>query len=66
MVDSSFKDAKGTPIWFPKNNKPYFDKALQKTFDSKKEKHSYMKEKGFIMDGSKTSAKQINKNKVTA
>lgn len=51
-IDSTIKDGKGNPIWFPKNESSYFDRALQRTFHSKKEKAAYMKDKGLIMDGS--------------
>jgi len=46
------KDSQGTPIWFPKDNKPYYDRALQKKFNTAKEKKSYLKEKKLVMDGS--------------
>ncbi len=46
------RDSKGTPIWFPSDGKPYFDRSLQRTFVSKKEKASYMKMNNLIMDGS--------------
>ena len=52
MVDYNLKDSKGTPIWFPKDGGTYYDKALQRTFHTKKEKHGYMKSKGYIQDGS--------------
>uniref|UniRef100_A0A6M3KGR2 Putative regulatory protein FmdB zinc ribbon domain-containing protein n=1 Tax=viral metagenome TaxID=1070528 RepID=A0A6M3KGR2_9ZZZZ len=51
-VDSNIKDSKGTPIWYPKDSLKYYDKALQKTFYSKKEKAQYMKDNKLIMDGS--------------
>lgn len=52
-----YKDVKGTPIWFPKDGKPYFDKALRKTFASAKQKQSYMKEKKICMEGSSNPTK---------
>lgn len=52
--DSSIKDAKGESIWFPADERPYFDIALQKTFHSKKEKAQHMKEHDLVMDGSST------------
>lgn len=50
-VDSSVRDSKGNPIYFPKVGSHY-DRALQKTFHSKREKQSYMKENNLVMDGS--------------
>lgn len=46
------RDTMGQRIWFPKDNKPYFDKALRRTFHSAKEKKNYLKEKDLVMDGS--------------
>ena len=51
QIDSQMRDSKGSPIWFPKVGK-YYDRALQKTFESKKEKAQYMKENRLIQDGS--------------
>lgn len=50
--DTKYKDCRGERIWFPKDEKPYYDKALGKKFNTIQEKHSYMKEKGYHMDGS--------------
>ena len=50
-VDSTIRDVRGTPIWFPKVG-GYYDKALQKRFESKKQKAAYMKKNKFAMDGS--------------
>lgn len=52
MKNSKYKDARGERIWFPSDERPYFDKALNKKFNTIQEKHAYMKEKGIIMDGS--------------
>ena len=52
LKDSKYRDSRGELIWFPKDEKPYYDRALQRTFHSKKEKCQYMKEKGLVMDGS--------------
>ena len=54
QIDASIKDSKGSPIWFPKVG-GYYDKALQQTFETKKQKANYLKEKGLQMDGSTTS-----------
>ena len=51
IVDSKCRDSKGEPIYFPKVGSHY-DRALQKTFHSKKEKADYMKKNNLIMDGS--------------
>lgn len=51
LVDSKITDANGEQIYFPKVGK-HFDRALQKTFYSKKEKAQYMKDNKLVMDGS--------------
>ena len=50
--DTRYKDKYGQTIWFPNDERPYYDRALEKTFHSKKEKHQYMMEKNLAMDGS--------------
>ena len=50
-VDSNMRDSKGSPIYFPKVGSHY-DRALQRTFHSKKEKQKYMNENKLVMDGS--------------
>jgi len=50
-VDSNIRDSKGNPIYFPKVGSHY-DRALQKTFHSKREKQAYMKDNNLHMDGS--------------
>lgn len=51
VVDSRLKDSKGSPIWFPSVG-GYFDRAANRRFETKKEKHAWMKETGTIQDGS--------------
>jgi len=51
FIMDSIKDSNGTPIWYPKDNGPYFDKSLQRTFFSKHEKAKYLKEHNLVMDG---------------
>lgn len=51
-IDSSMKDLAGNPVWFPKDGKPYFDKGMQRTFNTKKEKLDFMNKKRLVMDGS--------------
>lgn len=51
-VDSTIRDLRGQPIWFPKDGRPYFDRALRRTFNSKQEKKQYMDDKKLVMDGS--------------
>lgn len=50
--DMKYRDNAGQPIWFPKDERPYYDKALDKTFNSKKEKYEFMRENKIVMDGS--------------
>ena len=57
MVDSTYRDAMGEKIWFPKDGKPYFDPALRVTFNNIKEKHEYMKKNRVIMSGSASPLK---------
>ena len=49
LVDNSIRDSRGDMIHF---NQPYFDRALQRTFHSKKEKAQYMKKNNLHMEGS--------------
>ena len=56
MIDSNYRDARGTPIYFPSVGSHY-DRALDKTFHSKKEKAAYMKDHKLIMDGSTTHSR---------
>ncbi len=58
LVDASLKDSKGTPIWFPKDGRSYRDKALGLTFHSKRQKQQYLKDKGYICDGSHDKSSQ--------
>jgi len=59
QINSTYRDVRGERIWFPKDGRPYFDKALGKTFHSPKEKQQYMKENNLAMDGS--TSKPISK-----
>lgn len=52
MKDTKYRDVKGEIIHFPSDERPYFDKALNRTFHTKKEKWEYMKDNNLIMDGS--------------
>lgn len=52
LKDSKLRDANGSPVWFPKDGRPYFDSALRRVFHTKQEKVSYMKENHLVMDGS--------------
>jgi putative FmdB family regulatory protein len=53
VMDTKFRDEKGTKIWYPNNNdNPYYDKALNRVFKNKKDKKQYMKENKVVMDGS--------------
>ena|SRR3990167_522120 len=61
LKDTNYRDANGELVWFPKDDSPYFDRALQRTFHSRAEKVGYMKEKGLVMDG---SSDKRNRNSV--
>lgn len=53
LIDTSFRDEKGTKIWYPNNNNnPYYDKALNRVFKNKQDKRQFMKENKIVMDGS--------------
>ena len=52
MKDSKYRDSQGERIWFPKDGRPYYDRALQKKFNTIQEKHQYMRENKLVMDGS--------------
>ena len=54
LVDSTLRDSKGEMIDFPKVG-GYYDKALQRRFETKKEKSDYMKQNNLMMDGSHDS-----------
>jgi len=56
--DSKVRDSRGEKIWFPRDGRAYYDKALQKTFQNIQQKAEYMKEKGLHMDGSSDSREQ--------
>lgn len=45
------KDLNGEPIWFPKDGKPYFDRALRRTFNNPKEKKAWMDQRKIVMRG---------------
>ena len=60
-VDSSIRDNNGELIHFPSDGRPYYDRSLQRTFNTKREKRDYMKEKNLVMDG---SADHINKQRI--
>lgn len=50
--NSKYRDSRGEKIWFPKDEKPYYDRALQRIFHTIQEKHEYMKKNNLVMDGS--------------
>jgi len=52
MKDMKYRDKRGERVWFPKDEKPYFDKSLQRPFNTIKEKTEYMKKNSLVMDGS--------------
>ena len=51
LIDNNLKDSAGSPIYFPKVG-GYYDKALCKRFETKKQKQRYMKENKLVQDGS--------------
>lgn len=51
LLAGYLKDANGESIWFPRDGKPYFDKALRRTFVSAKEKQEYMTKNKIVMRG---------------
>lgn len=55
--DTKLRDEAGQPVWFPRDDRPYFDTALRQTFHSKREKVEYMKTHHLIMDGSTAPAR---------
>lgn len=58
-MNPDYKDSVGTPIWYPNNNdKPYYDKALNRVFNNRAEKKTYMNEKRIVMDGSSDHPKR--------
>lgn len=61
LKNTKYRDIKGEKIWFPKDEKPYYDRALQKTFHTIQEKHEYMKKNNLVMDGSSDS---INRHRI--
>ena len=51
-VDEIYKDPNhglNGPVWCPENG--YYDMALNKRFETKREKRAYMREKGLMMEG---------------
>ena len=51
-VSTGLADLSGERIWFPKDGKPYFDKGLQRTFNTPLEKKEFMDKHKIISDGS--------------
>lgn len=62
--DTKYKDKVGERIWFPKDEKPYFDTALRRKFSSIKEKKEYMDKNDLVMDGSSDRTDK-SKGKIT-
>ena len=50
MVDTKMRDSRGELVWFPKSG-GYYDRALQKQFNTKKEKIKYMNDNNLAMEG---------------
>lgn len=51
MKNTKYKDKAGETVWFPKDEKPYFDKALRKTFHSVQQKAEFMNRNGIVSNG---------------
>lgn len=54
LKDRQYKDRNGESVWFPKDGKPYFDKALRRTFNNVHEKMAFMDEHNLVMHGSES------------
>lgn len=50
--DTKYKDLSGEKVWFPKDERPYFDEGLRKTFNNVKEKKQFMDKHGVVSHGS--------------
>ena len=53
-----YKDERGTIISYPTHGGAYYDKALNKTFTSKKDKFEHMRRNHLAMDGSSDKPKE--------
>jgi hypothetical protein len=51
LLKNYLKDLNGEPVWFPKDGKPYFDRALRRTFNTPQEKKKWMDERKIVMRG---------------
>jgi hypothetical protein len=60
-----YRDAYGQRIWFPKDERPYFDKALRRTFNTPKEKLEFMNKNRMIMNGDYDRDQRIVHNEST-
>ena len=59
LIGNGFKDPNAGlngPVYCPEQG--YFDVALNKYFNTKREKRAYMKEKGLMMEGGEKKIKQ--------
>ena len=61
IKNSKYRDSRGERIWFPKDERPYYDHALQRTFHTIKDKHEYMKKNNLVMDG---SSDNLNRHRI--
>lgn len=51
LKNQQYKDGSGETVWFPADEKPYFDQAFRRTFHSQAEKAAFMKEKKVVSSG---------------
>jgi len=51
LKNKKYIDKSGETVWFPRDDRPYFDDAIRKTFHSVKEKAEYMNSHNIISTG---------------
>lgn len=51
MKDKKYKDISGETVYFPKDEKPYFDQGLRRTFHSVQEKAEFLNKHKIISTG---------------
>lgn len=51
LKNKQYTDASGETVWFPADEKPYFDQAFRRVFNSPAEKAAFMKQTGAVSSG---------------
>lgn len=51
LKNKQYKDGSGETVWFPNDERPYFDQGLRRVFHTPKEKHDFMKAHNLISTG---------------